>query len=165
MLECMWVARSHTGNHWKKARHLCKRGTLPINAVIFVQVSATNIHVCGRNLCEALIILQLLLPPNLYKQVTNLSRSMKIVKLINFNERSEVVINLLFSRQRLLEAFLPLRREKSSSSLVNGITYRELKVFLMFFTFSFSFLWCKLSCFDRHYEVYVRRIRSRFGFT
>ncbi|XP_014515992.1 tRNA-specific adenosine deaminase 1 isoform X2 [Vigna radiata var. radiata] len=30
-------------------------------------------------------------------------------------------------KQRLLEAFLPLRREKSSSSLVNGITYRELK--------------------------------------
>ncbi|QCE02767.1 double stranded RNA-specific editase B [Vigna unguiculata] len=30
-------------------------------------------------------------------------------------------------KQRLLEVFLPLRREKLSSSLANGITYRELK--------------------------------------
>jgi len=110
-LEWMWLAWHHHGNYWKKARHLCKRGTLPIDTVIFMQVSA-DIYGGGNFICKALTI----------------------------------IINYYFLRKRLLEVFLSLRPENLISSLPNGITYRELKVFFMFFAFSFFVMaWIVLS--------------------
>lgn len=39
MLEQVWLARSHSRNNWKKARHIGQRGIISIYRVIFVQVS------------------------------------------------------------------------------------------------------------------------------
>ena len=38
-LEQVWLSWSHSWNHWKKARHIFKRGNLSIYRVIIMQVS------------------------------------------------------------------------------------------------------------------------------